>query len=47
MHTVIFARARDDFKKNLGKISEIAILKKCLQKLTKAKFQLFGVLSVY
>ena len=46
MHTMFLARARDDFK-NLGKISEIAIFKKCVQKLTNAKFQVFGVLSVY
>ena len=46
MLTMTFARARDNFK-NLGKISEIAIFKKCVQKLTKAKFQVFGVLSVY
>ena len=46
MHKMIFARARDDFK-NIGKISEIAIFKKCLQKLTKTKFEVFGVLSVY
>ena len=46
MHTVIFARARDDFQKsgeNLGNCD----FKKCVQKLKKAKFQLFGVLSVY
>ena len=46
MHTMIFARARDDFQKS-RKIAEIAIFKKCVQKLTKAKFQVFGVLSVY
>ena len=33
--------------KNQRKISEIAIFKKCVQKLTKAKFQVFGVLSNY
>ena len=38
MHSMIFERARDNFK-NLGKISEIAIFKKCVQKLAKAKFQ--------
>ena len=32
--------------KNFGKISDIAIFKKCVQKLTKAKFQVFGVFSV-
>ena len=42
MHTRVFARARDDFQKS-RKISEIAIFKKCVQKLTKAKFQVFGV----
>ena len=46
MHTMIFARARTIFK-TLGKISEIAIFKKCVQKSTKAKFQVFGVLSVH
>ena len=46
MHTMIFARAWDNFQ-NLGKTSEIAIFKKCIQKLTKDKFQVFGVLSVY
>ena len=46
MHTMIFARATDDFQ-NSRKISEIAIFKKCVRKLTKAKFQVFGVLSVY
>ena len=45
MHTIIFALARDNF--HLGKISQIAIFTKCVQKLTKAKFQVFGVLSVY
>ena len=35
MHTMIFARARDDFQKS------------CVQKLTNDKFQVFGVLSVY
>ena len=46
MHTMIFARARDDFqksRKNLGNCD----FKKCVQKLTKAKFQVSGVLSVY
>ena len=38
MHTMIFELDRVDFLKNLGKISEIAIFKKCVQKLTKAKF---------
>ena len=47
MHTMIFPRAGDNFKKKLGKISEIVIFKQCVQKLTKAKFQVFGVLSVY
>ena len=37
MHTIIFARARDDFKKS-RKITEIVIFKKCVQKLTNAKF---------
>ena len=46
MHTTIFARVRAIFI-NLGKISEIAIFMKCVQKLTKAKFQVFGVLLVY
>ena len=46
MHTMIFARARAIFK-NLGKMSEIAIFKKCVQKLTKAKFQVFVILAVY
>ena len=46
MHTMIFARVRDDFQ-TLGKFSEIAIFKKCEQKLIKAKFQVFGVFSVY
>ena len=46
MHTMIFARARDNFQK-FRKISEIAIFKKCVQKLTIAKFQVLGVLSVY
>ena len=46
MHKMIFARAIDDFQKsqkNLGNSD----FKKCVQKLTKAKFQVFGVLSVY
>ena len=42
MHTMTFARARDNFQKS-RKISVIAIFKKCVQKLTKAKFQVFGV----
>ena len=46
MHTMIFTRARDDFQ-TLGKILEIVIFKKCVQKQTKAKFQVCGVLSVY
>ena len=45
MHTRVFARA-GTIVKNLGKISEIAIFKKCVQKLTKAKCQVFGVFSV-
>ena len=46
MHTMIFACARDDFQKswkNLGNCD----FKRCVQKPTKAKFQVFGVLSVY
>ena len=46
MHTMIFARARDNSQKswkNLGNCD----FNKCVQKLTKAKFQVFGVLSVY
>ena len=46
MDTMSFACARDDFqktRKNLGN----AIFKKCVQKLTKAKFQVLGILSVY
>ena len=46
MHTMILHVLGTIFK-NLGKTSEIAIFKKCVQKLTKAKFQVFGVLSVY
>ena len=46
MHTMILHVPGTIFK-NLGKISEIAIFKKCVQKLTKAKFQVFGVLSVF
>ena len=46
MHTRVFARARDDCqksRKNLGNCD----FNKCVQKLTKAKFQVFGVFSVY
>ena len=46
MHTM-FLHVLGTIFKNLGKISDIAIFKTCVQKLTKAKFQVFGVLSVY
>ena len=47
MHIMFFLYVLETIFKNLGKISEIAFLKKCVQKLTKAKFQVFGVFSVF
>ena len=46
MHTMIFARAGDNFqksRKNLGNCDFLEVRTKA----DKAKFQVFGVLSVY